>query len=98
MQAYIFDINYEQDPAARFAHLLRDPYTVFLDSSKTDKSNQQGQYSYICTRPIETIETYGSSTNIRTYTGSGAQTTSQENPFNIIKQRLAFYSEQFTSP
>ena len=76
-------LPYHRDSSTLFASLAAEPWSIFLDSGFPYKEN--GRYDILSARPGTTLTTYGSETTITTSTGSS---TSQEDPFSLLKKSL----------
>ena len=76
-------LPYFSDSAQLFAPLANRPWAVFLDSAC--HGSQQGRYDIMAYGPVCTLQTFGKLTVIKQ---SGAETTSHDDPFKLLKQQL----------
>ena len=82
----IFATDYPYSNAAHiFAAIADKPYSLFFDSA--DQAHPDARYSYILCNPIETIEATGTEITISNH--ERFKTIHGDNPFDIVKDRLA---------
>ncbi|MGR8930172.1 MAG: aminodeoxychorismate synthase component I [Gammaproteobacteria bacterium] len=76
-------LPYYDDSAVFFAACADKPWAIFLDSAFP--ASQQGRFDIMAYGPICTLETRGAITVI---THDDSQTTSEADPFELVKQQL----------
>jgi para-aminobenzoate synthetase component I len=79
----ISELSYNRNSADLFAQVVDEPWSMFLDSGYPNID--MGRYDIIVSRPAVTLETYGDITYIN---DNDNKTTSEEDPFHLIKQYL----------
>lgn len=84
---YVFQWD-KLDPVQSFAPLAQQPYSLFLDSSRS--GHALNRVSYICWHPFETIE---SKDGRITITNAEHQFTYAADPFQVVRERLALWGE-----
>ncbi len=83
MKPFVSELS-NTDPVQCFEALAHLPYTLFLDSADTDHPN--GRYAFICSHPVEMIESRGDQVTI---TSRDQQTTLRgADPFVVLQDRL----------
>jgi para-aminobenzoate synthetase component 1 len=84
----ISPLPYFADSSELFAVLADKAWAVFLDSGFPH--SKQGRYDIIAAEPVCTLVTHGETTEI---TCDGVTLKSTENPFDLVKQQLALFSD-----
>ncbi len=82
MKPFVHELS-NFNPLSAFAAVSHIPYSLLLDSA--DTGHPDGRYSYICCKPIETLETKNGKTTI---TNWDAQTTFESCPFTLLQSRI----------
>lgn len=80
------------DALKSFAPLARQPYSLFLDSSR--KTHPLSRYSYLLWHPFETIEMVRGRVTI---TNRENSFTYEADPFQVVRERLALWGEGLKS-
>lgn len=79
----VSELSYSRDSAELFSRIASEPWSMFLDSGypKIDMA----RYDIIVARPPVTLETIGNITHV---TDKNTKTTSNEDPFSLVKKYL----------
>ena len=77
-------LPYFPDSAPLFAAIADQPWAIFLDSGYPH--SRQGRYDILSCNPVCTLVTHGQQTTV---TKNGEVTTSEADPFLLLKQALA---------
>ena len=91
-KAVLYNLPYFSDSADLFAPFAACEGAVFLDSGRPRST--QGRYDIISGKPVCTLVTHGETTTITT---KNEVIVSNENPFNLLKSELTYYSKMFES-
>lgn len=89
-------LPYHHDSARLFEKIAHEPWAMLLDSGQAidkktgEPGSQYGQYDILVARPIATLVTNGSITNIQ----DRKPIISKENPFFLLNQLLERYPAQ----
>ena len=86
----VFPLPYFADSAALFSPIAHRPWSVFLDSCSP--YSNQGRYDIIAADPVCTLVTHGDTTTIAR---DKLTATSGADPFDLVKQQLAFDVKDF---
>ncbi len=89
----VSELPYHRDSATLFAKVADDPWSMFLDSAYPDCD--MGRYDIIVSRPMVTLETYNDTTHI-IENDKNKKLTSNEDPFELVKQYLGDSDKNFT--
>lgn len=76
-------VPYHHDSARLFSAIADWPWSVFLDSGKP--GTDQGRYDVIAAEPVSTIVTNNGETRV---VGPDGDSTSTDQPFNLLKRAL----------
>ena len=88
----IFTYDWPHDAAASFAPVASRPYSLWLDSCRTD--HPLGRFSYLCWEPFETIT---AKDGIVVVAGGGREDRYAAGPFQVVRERLNFWQDFFSS-
>ncbi len=89
----VSELPYHRDSASLFARVADEPWSMFLDSAYPEIDS--GRYDIIVSRPVVTLETFNGTTHISELE-KNKKITSNEDPFEIIKQYLGGKDENLS--
>jgi para-aminobenzoate synthetase component 1 len=81
----VSELPYQRDSSKLFGKIAHEPWSMFLDSAHP--AIDLGRYDILVSRPVVTLETVSDVTQI-IETNTNKKTTSEEDPFLIVKQYL----------